>query len=322
MAISQSAVMNAALTKKKKKDTFLKELIRNKFLYLLTLPAILFFIIFSYIPMIGIIIAFEDFNPMKGLFGSKLIGLKNFQFFFSSKDWITVTYNTVFLNILFIVSGLIFSIMIAIMLSEISNELYKKITQSVVILPNFLSWTVVAMFTLALFTPQGGYMNGLFSALHLPAINFYQDAKVWPFILVIMKLWKGAGFGSIVYLAAITGIDQEIYEAAKIDGCTRLQSIMYITVPMLKSTAVLLTILAVGGIFHGDFGMIYAVVGDVPPLYPTTDVIDTFVYRQLRVLGDMGMSSAAAFYQSVVGFVIVITTNAIAKKVDSDSALF
>jgi putative aldouronate transport system permease protein len=322
MTNDQATVANTDLVTKQKKDTFMKELIRNKFLYLLTLPAILFFIIFSYVPMVGIVIAFENFNPMKGLFKSQFIGFKNFQFFFSSKDWITVTFNTVFLNLLFIASGLIFSIMIAIMLSEINNKFYKKITQSLAILPNFLSWTVVAMFTLALLTPEGGYMNVIFRTFHLPEIKFYQNAKVWPTILVIMKIWKGAGFGSIVYLAAITGIDQEIYEAAKIDGCTRLQCIMRITIPMLKSTAILLTIMAVGGIFHGDFGMIYAIVGDVPPLYPTTDVIDTFVYRQLRVLGDMGMSSAAALYQSVVGFIIVITTNAIVKKLDPDSAIF
>jgi ABC-type polysaccharide transport system, permease component len=322
MSNGQAAVTNSTLLRKKNKDTFMRELIRNKYLYLLTLPAILFFIIFSYIPMVGIIIAFQDFNPMKGLFGSKLVGFKNFQFFFSSKDWITVTVNTVYLNVLFIVTGLIFSIAIAIMLSEINNAIYKKVTQSVVILPNFLSWTVVSMFTMAIFTPAGGYANAIIKVLHLPAINFLQNAKVWPTILVILKIWKGAGFGSIVYLAAIMGIDQEVYEAAKIDGCTKWQSIIHITIPMLKSTAILLTILAVGGIFHGDFGMIYAVVGDVPPLYPTTDVIDTFVYRQLRVLGDMGMSSAAALYQSAVGFVIVIVTNAIAKKVDEDSALF
>ena len=208
------------------------------------------------------------------------------------------------------------------MLSEITGVLYKKAAQSIVILPNFLSWTVVAMFSVALFTPEGGFINTLFKTLHLPAINFYKDATVWPIILVFLKIWKGAGFGSIIYLAAISGIDQEVYEAAKIDGCNRIQSIFYITIPMLKSTAILLTIMSVGGIFHGDFGMIYAIVGDNSLLYSTTDVIDTYVYRQLRVIGDMGMSSAVGVYQSVVGFIFVISANAIAKKVDEDSALF
>jgi putative aldouronate transport system permease protein len=208
------------------------------------------------------------------------------------------------------------------MLSELSNAVYKKTIQSIVILPNFLSWTVVAMFSMALLTPEGGYINAIFKTLHLPDINFYQNATIWPVVLIFMKIWKGAGFGSIIYLAAIAGLDQEVYEAAKIDGCDKLQSIFFITIPMLKSTAILLTIMSIGGIFHGDFGMIYALVGDNSLLFPTTDVIDTYVYRQLRVIGDMGMSSAVGFYQSVVGLIFVISSNAIAKKVDPDSAIF
>jgi putative aldouronate transport system permease protein len=304
------------------KSPFIKEIIRNKFLYLLMLPGILFFIVFAYLPMVGIIIAFKDWNPIKGIFKSKFIGFKNFNFFFTSTDWIKVTYNTLFLNILFIISGLILSIAIAIMLSELSNAVYKKTIQSIVILPNFLSWTVVAMFSMALLTPEGGYINAIFKTLHLPDINFYQNATIWPVVLIFMKIWKGAGFGSIIYLAAIAGLDQEVYEAAKIDGCDKLQSIFFITIPMLKSTAILLTIMSIGGIFHGDFGMIYALVGDNSLLFPTTDVIDTYVYRQLRVIGDMGMSSAVGFYQSVVGLIFVISSNAIAKKVDPDSAIF
>lgn len=309
-------------SKTKKENAFIKEIVTNKFLYLLTLPGILFFIVFAYLPMGGLIIAFQDFKPAKGMLGSKFVGLKNFKFFFSSPDWTRVTFNTLFLNVLFIVTGLIAALAIAIMLSEIKNKIFQKVTQSVVILPHFISWTIVALFAVGLFSTDTGLINTLLKSLGMSPINFYTNPNVWPVTLVFLKLWHGAGFSSIVYLAAITGIDQEIYEAAKIDGATRVQSIFHITLPMLKSTIIVLLILGIGKIFNGDFGMIYAIVGDNSLLYPTTDVIDTYVYRALRELGDMGMSSAVGFFQSVLGFLMVIGTNKLAKRIDSDSAIF
>lgn len=320
-----SAVQNqkvAVSRSDKKKKGFISEIIQNKYLYLLTLPGILFFFVFSYIPMAGIVIAFQDFKPTKGILKSPFVGFDNFVFFFTSKDWGKVTFNTIYLNALFILVGTFFSITIAIMLSEVTRKIFVKVTQSIVILPHFLSWTVIAMFSLSWFSTDTGFINSNLTKLGMPNIDFVGNAGIWPLILVVLNIWHGAGFGSIVYLAAIAGMDQEMYEAARIDGASRFQSILYITLPLLKSTVILLLIMSVGKIFYGNFGMIYALVGSNPQLYPTTDVIDTFVYRMLNELGYLGMASAVGFYQSIVGFVLVITTNFIAKKVSEESAIF
>lgn len=303
------------------KSAFMKEFLTNKYMYMMTLPGILFFIIFSYLPMIGVIIAFQDYNPIHG-FRSKLIGFKNFEFFFTSNDWLKVTFNTLYLNVLFIGTGIIFSIAIAIALSEIKNKMFVKINQSVVILPHFLSWAVVAMFSMGFFSTDNGFLNSLFMQLGIPTHNYNNEAGLWPPILIFIRLWKEGGFGSIIYLASISGIDQEIYEASKIDGANRLQNIFYITIPLLKTTIILLTLLKLGNIFYGDFGMIYALVGDNAILYPTTDVIDTFVFRSLRQAGSFGMAAAVGLYQSVVGFIIVIISNTITKKINEDAAIF
>lgn len=311
---------------KKKKKTFISEIKQNFYLYLLVFPGVLFFVIFKYLPMVGIIVAFQDFNIMKGLFKSKFVGLKNFEYFFTSKDWLVVTWNTVYLNLLFLFTGLFFSILIALVLSEISSKYFKKVTQSVVILPNFISWTLVSMFVFALLSTDVGFINSVLKALGFiqegQEINFYSNPNLWVGILVVLKIWKAAGFGSVIYLAAIAGIDQEIYEAAKIDGASRMQCITKITLPQLRTTAVLLTLFGIGNIFDGDLGMIYAIVGDNPTLYQTTDVIDTYVFRMLRQMNDFSMTTAIGLYQALVGFVIVYITNYFAKKYDSDSAIF
>ena len=311
---------------KKRKKTFLSEIKQNFYLYLLVFPGVLYFVIFKYLPMVGIIVAFQNFNVIKGIFKSEFVGLKNFEYFFTSKDWLTVTWNTVYLNLLFLITGLFFSVLIALVLSEISSKYFKKITQSIAILPHFVSWTLVSMFVFALLSTDVGLVNSVLKALGFiqegQEINFYSNPNLWAGILVALKIWKGVGFGSIIYLAAIAGIDQEIYEAAKIDGASRMQCITKITLPQLKTTAVLLTIFGIGGIFHGDLGMIYAIVGDNPYLYDKTDVIDTYVFRMLRQLNDMSMSTAIGLYQSVVGLIIVFVTNYFAKKNDPDSAIF
>lgn len=308
--------------KKNKNDTFIKEIIKNRWLYLLTLPGILFFIVFNYLPIVGIYTAFTDFNPLKGVFGSKFIGLQNFKYFFTSSDIFGVVFNTIFLNVLFITTGLLFQVILAIGLSELGSTTFKKVAQSFMFLPNFISWTVVSIISVALFATNEGIVNNLIAHIGLQPINFFQEPSVWPAILVLLRLWKGAGFGTVIFLATITGIDQEIYEAAKIDGANRLKMIWYITLPLLKTTTVMLLILSVGGIFAGDFGMIFALVGDNPLVRPTTDVIDTFVYRALRLNNDIGMSSAVGLVQSVLGFIMVVTANAITKKIDNDSAIF
>jgi putative aldouronate transport system permease protein len=310
------------------KDTkgrpFLKEIIHNRYLYLLTLPGLVFFCVFNYLPMAGLYIAFVKYTPLAPLYGiaSPFIGFKNFEFFFTSRNWITLTLNTLFLNALFIVSGLVVQIILAVSLNEMTLKKTKKVVQAFMFLPNFISWTVVSVFSIALFSTDEGLINQFIRAAGGEGINFYQNAGVWPALLVILRLWKGAGFGTVIYLSTISGIDQEIYEAAIIDGADRLGRIWNITVPMLKTTTAMLLILSIGSIFYGDFGMIFALIGDNPMLRSTTDIIDIYVYRALRINNDIGMSSAVGLFQSVIGFITVITANKIVKKLDSDSALF
>lgn len=308
--------------KKKEMNVLLYDLKHNKFLLLMLLPGILFFVLFSYIPMIGIVIAFQDFSAAKGILGSEFVGFQNFKFFLGSQDSFRVTFNTLFLNFLFIMTSMIASILIALMLSEVNNKWFKKGSQSLVILPHFISWAVIGLLAEALLSTDTGFINNTLVSLGLERIHFYKNAAIWPGLLTFMNIWQGAGFGSIVYLAAITGIDQEIYEAARIDGATKLQSIRYITLPLLRSTAVLLLIMSVGKIFNGNFGMIYALVGNNTLLYPTTDIIDTYVYRQLMELGDLGMSSAVGLYQSVLGFIMVNISNWVTRKLSPESAIF
>ncbi len=309
---------------RKKRHGFLIELVKNRYLYLLALPGLLFFLIFNYLPMVGLYIAFIDYNPIAGLFGfaSKFVGLFNFKFFFTSNDWLFVTFNTLFLNALFISTGLVVQIFMAVGLNELASRPFKRTAQTLMYLPNFLSWTVVSVFSIALFSSDSGLFNNILRTFGLPTIDFYQNAAVWPPLLIALRLWKGAGFGTVIYLSTISSINQELYEAAIIDGASRLQCITRITLPLLRSTTVMLLILSIGGIFYGDFGMIYALVGDNPLLRGTTDVIDTFVYRALRLNNDYGMSSAVGLFQSAIGFVMVISANAITRKLDQDSALF
>ena len=306
----------------KKKSSFIQEIRKNHLLYLLTLPGILLIFVFAYLPIFGIVIAFQDYNPIKGIFGSDFVGFKNFRFFLESNEIIKVLFNTVYLNLLFIMCGTIVSVSIAVMFSELKSKKYKVITQTMVTLPNFLSWTVVAMIVSVFFTFQGGVLNKILNVFGFEPIAFFNEAGYWPFFLVCIKIWHGAGFGSIVYLAAISGINPEIYESAAMDGASRWGKIWHITLPLLKPTVILLLLLAVGGIFYGDIGMIYAIVGKNALLYPTTDVIDTYVYRALTDLGDISMSAAVGFFQSVVGFVLVVTANQITRKLSKDSALY
>lgn len=302
--------------------SFVSELRRNKFLYVLALPMILYFFVFSYLPMFGIVVAFQDYRPIKGIMGSQFVGLKNFDFFFTSQDWLHVTFNTLYLNALFIAAGLLVQVAVAIMIAEIVWKPFKKVAQSITLLPHFISWPIVALFSVSLFSTDSGYINAMLHLIGVPPVNFYQNPDVWPGILVMLRVWKDTGYGVIIYLATIVGIDQEIYESARIDGASRFRCMWHITVPMLKNTTIVLLLLAVGRIFFGDFGMIYTIIGDNALLYSTTDVIDTFVYRALRQYGDISMSSAVGLYQSVVGFVIVLAANWIVRKMNKEAALF
>ncbi|MDD3212719.1 MAG: ABC transporter permease subunit [Eubacteriales bacterium] len=300
------------------------ELRKNRWLYLMALPGILFILLFNYAPLAGLYFAFVDYNAISGFFGfgSKFVGLNNFEFFFTSEDWLPVTFNTLYLNTLFISTGLFMQVAMAVLLNELSIRPLQKISQSLMFLPNFLSWTVVSIFALAFLGTNDGILNKLILLLGGNKVRFYQDAAAWPGILVFLRLWKGVGYGTVIFLAAITGIDQNMYEAAKIDGASRWQCICRLTLPMLRPTVVMMLILSVGSIFNGDFGMIYALVGDNAMLRSTTDVIDTYVYRALRTNNDIGMSAAVGLFQSVLGLAMVLVTNTAARRLDKETALF
>ena len=323
-------VPTAAKTKKRPRKSgegglvanFRYDLKNNKGLLGLTLPAVAWFLVFAYAPMLGLVIAFQKYSPAKGIFGSEFVFLDNFRFFFGSQDFVRVTVNTLVLNTLFILATNFVAILMAIALSEIKNKHFKKVSQSVIILPHFISWTVVALLIEAFLKTEGGFVNNILAAFGAEPIKFMQTPELWPAILTILRVWQGAGYSSIVYLAAITGFDQSMYEAARVDGATRLQCITRITLPLLRPTVVLLLLMAVGKIFNGDFGMVYAIVGNNTLLYPTTDIIDTYVYRQLMEQSNMGMSSAVGLWQSIMGFIMVVIMNKVTKKIDSDSALF
>ena len=298
------------------------DLRHNRGLVMLTVPAVVWFLIFAYAPMCGLIIAFQKYSPAKGIFGSDFVGLNNFKFFFGSQDFVRVTFNTLFLNALFILATHAVAILMAIALSEVKNKYFKKVSQSIIILPHFISWTVISLLIEAFLKTEGGFVNNLLAIFGFAPIKFMQTPDMWPAILTILRVWQGAGYSSIVYLAAITGFDQSMYEAARVDGASRMQCITRITLPLLRPTIVLLLLMAVGKIFNGDFGMVYALVGNNTLLYPSTDIIDTYVYRQLMEQANMGMSSAVSLWQSVMGLVMVTIMNYVTKKIDSDSALF
>ncbi|NWL87762.1 sugar ABC transporter permease [Paenibacillus sp. 79R4] len=299
------------------------DLVKNRFLYLLVLPGLIYFLLFSYLPMAGIVIAFKEYRMDLGIFGSPFNGLNNFKFL--SVDTISVlrvVFNTLFLNVLFIGIGTALAVTTAVLINEIRLVWFKKISQSLVILPNFISWVIVAVFAYNFLNTDFGIVNNWLKSLGLEGISWYNQAGYWPAILVLLYSWKSVGFNSIIYLAAITGIDQEQYESAALDGANKFRQIWHITIPGISKTIIILLLLAIGRIFYGDFGMIYGLVGDNSLLFPTTDVIDTYVFRALRTLNDVGMSSAIGLLQSVIGFLFVYTANAVVRKYDKDAALF
>ncbi|MGP0585181.1 ABC transporter permease [Paenibacillus timonensis] len=296
---------------------------KNLPLLLLAAPGLLYFILNSYIPMAGVFIAFKNIDYAKGIFRSDWIGFDNFRFLFQTSDAWIMTRNTLLYNVAFIVFGTIFSILIAIFMSELIGKAYSKLFQSGLVLPNLISMVVLSYLVFAFLNADSGFINhSILRPLGLPEINWYSESKYWPYLLVIIQMWKTAGYGSIVYIAFIAGIDKSIYEAAKIDGAGKLKQIWTITLPLLKPTVVILTLMSIGRIFNSDFGLFYQVPMNAGALYSTTQTIDTYVYRALMQVNDIGMSAAAGLYQSLVGFGLVMLANAIVKKLDADNALF
>lgn len=292
------------------------------------LPGAIYLIINNYLPMLGVLFAFKDLDySHRGLFNmlwySDWSGLKNFEYLFKTKDAFIITRNTILYNVVFIVLNTTVAITIAILLNDIKNKFASRLYQSLILLPYLISMVIVAYLTLSFLNVENGIMNrSILSMFGIDPVSWYNEPKYWPIILTLVNLWKNIGYLCIIYLAAIVGIDPEYYEAAKIDGANKWQQIKNITVPLLMPTIIILTLLAIGRIFNSDFGLFYQVPLNSGPLQSTTDVIDTYVYRGLMTLGDIGMSSAAGVYQSIVGFVLVILSNYLVARKDRDRALF
>ena len=288
-------------------------------LFLMMLPGALYLFANSYIPMFGVLIAFKKMDYSKGIIFSDWCGFSNFEYLFKTKDAFIMIRNTLGYNILFITLGLVIALAIAIMMTEIGKKKIAKFIQPVICFPNMISIIIVAYLVYA-FLGTNGFINN--TILHGNGIKWYSEAKYWPGILVIVHFWKNAGYSSIIYIACISGIDTSLYEAAKLDGATKMQQINKITLPILRPMIVLMLLLSVSKIFNSDFGLFLQVPMNSGMLFSTTQTIDTYVYRSLMELNNVGMSSAASVFQSVIGFVLVMLSNALVRKVDTESALF
>ena len=301
----------------------LKKIMKYRALILMALPGLLYLFINNYLPMFGIVIAFKDINFAKGIMGSDWIGFKNFEYLFKTKDAYVITRNTLLYNIVFIVLNTTIAFALAIMLNEIRKRFLSRTYQTLILLPYLISMVIVGYLVLGFLDVENGFMNKtLLPMLGMEPISWYSETKYWPWILTIVNVWKGVGNLCIIYLAAIIGIDQEYYEAATIDGANRWQQVVRITFPLVLPVITIMTLLAIGRIFYSDFGLFYQVPLNTGSLMPVTNTIDTYVYRALINLGDIGMSSAAGLYQALVGFILVIVSNAVVRKFNKDNALF
>lgn len=310
---------------KKKSRRFTRDDIE---LTLLALPTMIWYILFAFLPMFGVIIAFKKYQLIPGegfvksLILSEWIGFKNFEFLFATKDAFIMIRNTLLYNSVFIVLGVIIPVILAIMMSQLHNQKLAKTFQTAMLLPHFLSWVVIGYFIFSFLSFDKGMLNKSLIFFGKDPVQWYIEPAYWPYILVFVNLWKGVGYGMVVYLASISGIDSTYYEAAIIDGATKWQQVMKITLPLIKPIIIIMFILAVGRIFNSDFGLFYKVPRDSGQLFDVTTTIDTYVYKALRNQGNIGMSSAAAFFQSVFGCITIITANTITKKIDSENSLF
>lgn len=312
--------MKKAEVKKGKKKNALKEYWP---LYLMMLPALLYLLINNYIPMAGMVIAFKKLNFAKGIWASPWAGIKNFKFLFASKDAWIITRNTLLYNVAFILVNMVVGIAIAILITEVRNTKLKKVYQSAILLPFLMSMVILSYIVYALLSAENGLVNNsILPLFHIDSIQWYQEPKYWPAILIIANCWKGVGYGCLIYIASLIGIDPSFYEAARLDGASKWQEITKITLPSLVPTIITLLLLSIGRIFYSDFGLFYQVPMNSGVLFPTTNVIDTYVYRALIEQGNISMSSAAGVYQSLVGFCVVMLSNWIVRKVDKDQALF
>lgn len=291
-------------------------------LYSMCVIPVLLVLVFKYFPMGGIILAFKNFRYDKGIFGSPWAGINNFKFFFESDSFWIITRNTLGLNALFIVIGMVCAISLAIVLFRINSRKATKVYQTILITPHFVSWVIAAYVVYAFLNPQYGLLNTFLVKMGMEGIDWYSTPSAWPAILTIASIWKHVGMDCIIYYAALMGMDTSLIEAASVDGATKWQQTRHVIIPQLMVLIVIQTILKIGGIFHADFGLFYQLTRDVGALYETTDVIDTYIFRTMRVIGNMGMSSAVGLLQSVIGFIMVMATNYLSKKFDEDYGLF
>ena len=305
-----------------KKPSILRLIVQNRTLILMCVPAIVFFFVFSYMPMPGAYIAFTNFQYNKGIWHSPFVGLNNFKFLFSSGQLTLLLRNTILYNLAFIVLGNVLQLTFAILLNEVRSAGFKKTSQSLMFLPYFISDVLVSLLVYNLLNYDYGFISNLVRALGGEMPKVYQMAGAWPFIIILVNLWKGTGYGTVVYFAAITGMDSSMLEAAQIDGANGFQRIRYIIMPTLKPTVVILFLFAIGGILKGNFGLFYNLVGNNSMLFNTTDIIETYVYRSMMNSFNFSQSSAVGLFQSVVGFFIVMAANAFVKHLDPDYALF
>lgn len=292
-------------------------------LYLMFLPGAIYLFINNYIPMGGIIVAFKNYNARKGILGSPWSGLKNFQFLFATPDALVITRNTLLYNLIFIILNTVLGIIFAIFICDCLSQRLKKMYQSAILFPYLMSAVILGYIVFAFLSQSTGIMNNsILPALGKNPVDWYSTPKYWPFILILVNTWKGVGYGCLIYISAINGIDPSLYEAAELDSATKWQQIKYITLPFLKPTVITLTLMSVGRIFFSDFGLFYQVPRNSGMLYSVTNTIDTYVYRGLMQSGNVGMSAAAGFYQSVVGFAVVLIANGLVRKFSSENALF
>ncbi len=300
-----------------------KRLAKTGPLLLIAAPGIIYLLINNYLPMFGVFLAFKDFNYFKGIFGSDWCGFDNFRFLFKTRDAWIMTRNTLLYNTAFIVIGTIAAIFVAILIYELGQKRRVKLFQSALMLPNLFSWVVIGFVVYAFLNADTGFINNtVYEKLGLEPVSWYSTPGPWPVILLLVYLWKYTGVASVVYIASIAGIDHSVYEAAQLDGASKWQQIFRITVPLLRPTVTIMVMMAIGRIFFSDFGLFFQVPQNSGRLYDITQTIDTYVYRGLMELNDVGMSAAAALYQSLVGFLLVMGANALVRKLDSDNALF
>ena len=301
---------------------FLKDLNKNKSMLLMALPGMAWYILLCYVPMFGIVIAFKNFNYVDGIFGSPWSGFENFKYLFSTTDAFVITRNTILYNAWFIVFGIVHAAFIAILFDMLGKTKLSRINQTVVLLPHFLSWVVASYFTFGILSVDKGIANQIVRFFGGENINWYAETKYWPFIIAVCREWKAVGYASIVYYSTIRGFDVEYYEAAKIDGANWFQSITRITIPLMKPIITIMFILNIGSVMRSDFGLFYIIPKNSGLLYSVTSTLDTYIYNGMTGLGDMGSTAAAGLYQSVIGFILVVGSNFVVRKISPDDALF